>query len=93
VLVDCQVQTEHLARFGAEDWPRERFLEALRGALAAPTRRGSWACADEACADEPRPDEARPDEARRREEPDREADGGGAAGAGFPRTLSRGTSG
>ena len=42
-LVDCQVRTDHLARFGAEDWPRTRFLEALAGALAAPTRRGSWA--------------------------------------------------
>ena len=42
-LVDCQVRTDHLARFGAEDWPRTRFLEALAGALSAPTRRGSWA--------------------------------------------------
>jgi len=41
-LVDCQVRTEHLARFGAEDWPRARFLEALEVALDAPTRRGSW---------------------------------------------------
>ena len=35
-------ETEHLARFGAEDWPRERFLSALAGALEAPTRRGRW---------------------------------------------------
>ncbi len=41
-LVDCQVRTEHLARFGADDWPRERFLEALQKALEAPTRKGSW---------------------------------------------------
>jgi leucyl/phenylalanyl-tRNA--protein transferase len=41
-LVDCQVRTEHLARFGAEDWPRARFLGALRDALAAPTRVGRW---------------------------------------------------
>ena len=41
-FVDCQVETDHLARFGAEGWPRRRFLEALARALAAPTRRGSW---------------------------------------------------
>ncbi|MBF5043601.1 leucyl/phenylalanyl-tRNA--protein transferase [Aggregicoccus sp. 17bor-14] len=42
-FVDCQVETEHLARFGAEDWPRRRFLQALGAALAAaPTRRGAW---------------------------------------------------
>ncbi len=43
-LVDCQVHTPHLARLGARDEPRERFLGALRRALQeAPTRRGSWA--------------------------------------------------
>jgi len=41
-FVDCQVHTPHLERFGATDWPRERFLEALHGALDTPTRRGSW---------------------------------------------------
>lgn len=41
-LIDCQVETEHLARFGAEHWPRERFLEALARALQAPTRQGPW---------------------------------------------------
>jgi leucyl/phenylalanyl-tRNA--protein transferase len=41
-LVDCQVRTEHLARFGAEDWPRERFLGALAEAVEQPTRRGRW---------------------------------------------------
>ena len=25
-IVDCQVHTEHLARFGATMWPRDRFL-------------------------------------------------------------------
>ena len=29
-LVDCQVHTEHLERFGAEEWPREVFLGVLR---------------------------------------------------------------
>jgi leucyl/phenylalanyl-tRNA--protein transferase len=41
-LVDCQVHTPHLARFGAEDWSRPRFGESLAGALARPTRRGVW---------------------------------------------------
>lgn len=41
-LVDCQVTTEHLARFGATEWPRARFLEALARCLEAETRRGAW---------------------------------------------------
>jgi leucyl/phenylalanyl-tRNA--protein transferase len=41
-LVDCQVHTEHLARFGAHEWSRRRFLSALRRSLEAPTRRGAW---------------------------------------------------
>jgi leucyl/phenylalanyl-tRNA--protein transferase len=41
-LIDCQVRTEHLARFGAREWPRRQFLEALRGALRRPTRPGPW---------------------------------------------------
>ena len=41
-LVDCQSYTGHLAAFGAEDWPRERFLTALAEALEVPTRMGSW---------------------------------------------------
>lgn len=41
-LVDCQTYTDHLARFGAELWPRSRFLERLSRALAQPTRKGRW---------------------------------------------------
>jgi len=41
-LVDCQVHTGHLERFGAEEWPRERYLAALRRALREPTREGKW---------------------------------------------------
>jgi leucyl/phenylalanyl-tRNA--protein transferase len=41
-LVDCQVRTEHLERFGAQEWPRERYLAALREALEEKTRRGGW---------------------------------------------------
>ena len=42
VLIDCQAHTEHLARFGAENWPREKFLKVLRLAVEAPTRQGPW---------------------------------------------------
>lgn len=41
-LVDCQVYTDHLSRFGAEEWPRSEFLAALKKALARPTRTGPW---------------------------------------------------
>jgi len=41
-LIDCQVHTDHLARFGAREWSRRRFLAALRRSLEAPTRRGPW---------------------------------------------------
>jgi leucyl/phenylalanyl-tRNA--protein transferase len=41
-LVDCQVHTDHLERFGAEEWPRATFLAALKKALELPTRRGAW---------------------------------------------------
>ena len=41
-LIDCQVHTDHLARFGAEEWPRKRYLTALEAALAHPTRKGRW---------------------------------------------------
>jgi leucyl/phenylalanyl-tRNA--protein transferase len=41
-LVDCQVHTPHLARFGATEWPRRRYLRALREALRARTRSGRW---------------------------------------------------
>ena len=41
-LVDCEVYTDHLARFGGEEWPRARFLSALASAVEAPARRGPW---------------------------------------------------
>jgi leucyl/phenylalanyl-tRNA--protein transferase len=41
-FIDCQVQTDHLARFGAEEWSRHRFLDALDRSLQSPTRRGRW---------------------------------------------------
>lgn len=41
-FVDCQVYSDHLARFGAVEWPRERYLRVLRETLSRPTRRGPW---------------------------------------------------
>lgn len=32
-LIDCQVHTEHLARFGAVEWPRTQFQAALERGL------------------------------------------------------------
>ena len=42
-LIDCQVHTEHLERFGAYEVPRLRYIELLTQALDEPTRRGRWA--------------------------------------------------
>lgn len=44
-LFDAQIPTPHLARFGVEAWPRQRFLAALAAAVERPTRRGRWALA------------------------------------------------
>jgi leucyl/phenylalanyl-tRNA--protein transferase len=41
-LVDCQAYTDHLARFGAVDWPRQRFLDVLAESLKTPTKQGRW---------------------------------------------------
>ncbi len=41
-LIDCQMQTDHLGRFGARDIPRPEFLRRLETSLRAETRRGSW---------------------------------------------------
>ncbi|MBK8253169.1 MAG: leucyl/phenylalanyl-tRNA--protein transferase [Polyangiaceae bacterium] len=41
-MVDCQVYTDHLDRFGAEEWPRNLFLDALEVCLQVQTRRGKW---------------------------------------------------
>jgi leucyl/phenylalanyl-tRNA---protein transferase len=43
-LIDCQMHTPLLASFGAQDWPRSRYLDALATALRYPTRRGHWTC-------------------------------------------------
>lgn len=49
-LIDCQLHTDHLARFGARPWPRARFLQALERCLASETRRGAWSFDEEAAA-------------------------------------------
>lgn len=41
-LIDCQQETAHLARFGAEPWPRARFVAELEARMTAPTRQGRW---------------------------------------------------
>jgi leucyl/phenylalanyl-tRNA--protein transferase len=42
-LIDCQIATTHLKRFGAREISRARYLKELNAALIAPTLRGSWA--------------------------------------------------
>jgi leucyl/phenylalanyl-tRNA---protein transferase len=46
-LVDCQVRTDHLVRFGAREIPRAEFLARLADALDHPTMRGRWELAAE----------------------------------------------
>lgn len=41
-LIDCQVHTEHLARFGAREVSREWFLPRAMALAARPDRRGRW---------------------------------------------------
>jgi leucyl/phenylalanyl-tRNA--protein transferase len=41
-LIDCQVPTAHLIRFGARKIPRKLFLDQLEISLDAPTQRGKW---------------------------------------------------
>jgi len=44
-LIDCQIHTDHLERFGAMAWPRPTYLTALERALDHPTRQGKWCMA------------------------------------------------
>lgn len=41
-MIDCQMTTHHLQRFGAREIPREVFLHILDEGLKNPTRSGSW---------------------------------------------------
>ena len=41
-LIDCQITTDHLLRFGAREISRSRYLRELEASLNAPTMRGKW---------------------------------------------------
>jgi leucyl/phenylalanyl-tRNA---protein transferase len=43
LLIDCQVETEHLAHFGAEEVPRRRFLRLLAAGIDGPPLHGVFA--------------------------------------------------
>ena len=41
-MLDCQIPTGHLIRFGARKVPRARFLAQLERSLETPTKKGKW---------------------------------------------------
>jgi len=41
-LIDCQVTTPHLLRFGAREIPRARYLDELKKSLKPATIKGQW---------------------------------------------------
>ena len=41
-LIDCQITTGHLTRFGARQISRARYLDELDRTLKAPTLKGKW---------------------------------------------------
>ncbi|MGI8560841.1 MAG: leucyl/phenylalanyl-tRNA--protein transferase [Luteimonas sp.] len=41
-LVDAQVENAHLARLGAQRWPRERFIARVEELVAGPSLVGPW---------------------------------------------------
>ena len=41
-IIDCQVETSHLLKLGAELIPRDDYLGILKTALSSPTRKGRW---------------------------------------------------
>jgi leucyl/phenylalanyl-tRNA--protein transferase len=41
-MIDCQITTQHLLRFGAREIPRVRFLAMLERSLKKPTLQGRW---------------------------------------------------
>lgn len=42
-MIDCQITTGHLMRFGAREIPRNIFLTLLKKSLSAPKIKGQWA--------------------------------------------------
>ena len=41
-MLDCQLTTKHLLRFGAREIPRPAFLKQLEESLKSPTKKGKW---------------------------------------------------
>jgi len=41
-MIDCQLTTRHLLRFGAREIPRTQFLTQLEESLKASTKKGKW---------------------------------------------------
>src|SRR5690554_6357099 len=46
-LIDCQMATAHLARFGAREIPRAAFLGRLSKLVNYPSTQGKWHCDDD----------------------------------------------
>lgn len=42
-MIDCQMATEHMIRFGARKIPRDLFLDQLKQSLNVPDLKGKWA--------------------------------------------------
>lgn len=42
IMIDCQVKTPHLMRFGAREIDRKEFLDHLNRSLEHPTLKGKW---------------------------------------------------
>ena len=54
-LFDCQLHTEHLTQFGAQEIPRLEFVHWLAHVCRMPSRRGPWAFDRDPLADESDP--------------------------------------
>jgi len=59
-LVDSQVYTDHVARFGAREIPRDRYLRRLQECLKTPSRRGRWRFAGDPYSDAPQAEQESP---------------------------------
>ncbi len=46
-LIDCQQETQHLARFGAEPWPRQTFVKEVERLVKEPGKKGPWRLTEE----------------------------------------------
>jgi len=45
-MLDCQIPTGHLIRFGAREVSRDRFLMELERSMGTPTKKGKWQMSD-----------------------------------------------